>query len=71
MHIFLQMDDDVEWTDIKRHSLDAIVKFFESGTPITTGAVPDESSEYITAFSLSRAAESKGCLGVPSPSVGV
>ncbi|CAL8298716.1 unnamed protein product [Merluccius merluccius] len=39
-----KLDDDVEWTDIKRHSLDAIVKFFESGTPITTGAVPHESS---------------------------
>ncbi|CAL8361101.1 unnamed protein product [Boreogadus saida] len=39
-----KMDDDVEWTDIKRYSLDAIVKFFESGTPITTGAVNNESS---------------------------
>ena len=58
MHIFLQMDDDVEWTDIKRHSLDAIVKFFESGTPITTGEVPNESSEYKTTFSLSSATES-------------
>ena len=54
------MDDDVEWTDIKRHSLDAIVKFFESGTPITTGEVPNESSEYKTTFSLSSATESWG-----------
>lgn len=37
-------DEDVEWTDIKRQTLDAIVKFFESGDPITTGAVYHESS---------------------------
>ncbi|XP_041645617.1 NFU1 iron-sulfur cluster scaffold homolog, mitochondrial [Cheilinus undulatus] len=37
-------DEDVEWTDIKRHALEAITKFFESGDPITTGAVPHESS---------------------------
>ncbi|XP_023261485.1 NFU1 iron-sulfur cluster scaffold homolog, mitochondrial-like [Seriola lalandi dorsalis] len=37
-------DEDVEWTDIKRHALDAIAKFFESGDPITTGAVHNESS---------------------------
>ena len=60
MHICLQMDDDVEWTDIKRYSLDAIVKFFESGTPITTGAVNNESSEYQTTFSISRASENRG-----------
>ncbi|KAJ3609970.1 hypothetical protein NHX12_022064 [Muraenolepis orangiensis] len=37
-------DDDGEWTDIKRNSVDAIVKFFDSGSPITTGAVLNESS---------------------------
>ncbi|XP_012736106.2 NFU1 iron-sulfur cluster scaffold homolog, mitochondrial [Fundulus heteroclitus] len=37
-------DEDVEWTDIKRHVSDAISKFFESGDPITTGAVHHESS---------------------------
>ncbi|XP_058507174.1 NFU1 iron-sulfur cluster scaffold homolog, mitochondrial [Solea solea] len=39
-----KMDEDVEWTDIKRNALDAIAKFFESGEPITTGAVHYESS---------------------------
>lgn len=37
-------DEDVEWTDIKRHASETITKFFESGDPITTGAVPQESS---------------------------
>ncbi|XP_026210399.1 nifU family protein [Anabas testudineus] len=37
-------DEEVEWTDIKRHALEAITKFFESGDPITTGAVHHESS---------------------------
>lgn len=37
-------DEDVEWTDIKRHALEAIAKFFESGEVITTGAVHQESS---------------------------
>lgn len=37
-------DEDVEWTDIKRHALEAIAKFFESGDPITTGAAHPESS---------------------------
>lgn len=37
-------DEDVEWTDIKRYALEAIAKFFESGEPITTGAVHHESS---------------------------
>ncbi|XP_039994257.1 NFU1 iron-sulfur cluster scaffold homolog, mitochondrial [Xiphias gladius] len=37
-------DEDVEWTDIKRHALEAIAKFFESGDPITTGVVYHESS---------------------------
>lgn len=43
-----QTDEDVEWTDIKRHALGAIAKFFESGDPITIGAVHHESSEYAT-----------------------
>uniref|UniRef100_A0A3B4YBT4 NFU1 iron-sulfur cluster scaffold homolog, mitochondrial n=1 Tax=Seriola lalandi dorsalis TaxID=1841481 RepID=A0A3B4YBT4_SERLL len=38
-----KVNEDVEWTDIKRHALDAIAKFFESGDPITTGAVHNES----------------------------
>ncbi|PWA26039.1 hypothetical protein CCH79_00001666, partial [Gambusia affinis] len=42
--IFSQTDEDVEWTDIKRHVLDAISKFFESGGPISTGAVHREST---------------------------
>ncbi|KAE8280648.1 NFU1 iron-sulfur cluster scaffold-like protein, mitochondrial HIRA-interacting protein 5 [Larimichthys crocea] len=37
-------DEDVEWTDIKRHASEAIAKFLESGDPITTGAVYHESS---------------------------
>ncbi|XP_027863764.1 NFU1 iron-sulfur cluster scaffold homolog, mitochondrial [Xiphophorus couchianus] len=37
-------DEDVAWTDIKRHVLDAISKFFESGDPISTGAVHREST---------------------------
>lgn len=42
-----QTDEDVDWTDIKRHTLEAIATFFESGDPITTpGAVYNESSEY-------------------------
>lgn len=43
-----QTDEDVEWTDIKRHALEAIANFFESGDPITTGAVYNESSEDAT-----------------------
>lgn len=43
--VSLQTDEEVEWTDIKRHALEAIAKFFESGDPITTGAVHHESSE--------------------------
>lgn len=39
-----KMDEDVEWTDIKRQTLEAIAKFFDSGDPITTGAVYHESS---------------------------
>ncbi|KAM6997373.1 NFU1 iron-sulfur cluster scaffold homolog, mitochondrial [Tautogolabrus adspersus] len=37
-------DEDVEWRDIKLNALEAIAKFFESGDPITTGAVHHESS---------------------------
>ncbi|CAB1312824.1 unnamed protein product, partial [Coregonus sp. 'balchen'] len=36
-------DDDVEWTDIKHHVMDAITKFFDSGDPITTGVTHHES----------------------------
>lgn len=43
--IFWQTDEDVDWTDIKRHVSEAIDKFFESGDPITTGAVYNESSK--------------------------
>lgn len=43
--VSFKTDEDVEWTDIKRHALEAIAKFFESGDPITTGAVHHESSE--------------------------
>lgn len=43
--IFWQTDEDVDWTDIKRHVSEAIAKFFESGDPITTGVVYNESSE--------------------------
>lgn len=42
-----QTDEDVEWTDIKRNALEAITKFFESGDPITTGPVNQESSKFI------------------------
>ncbi|XP_056327488.1 NFU1 iron-sulfur cluster scaffold homolog, mitochondrial isoform X2 [Danio aesculapii] len=37
-------DDDVEWTDIKRHAIEVISKFFEGGKAITTGAEHAESS---------------------------
>uniref|UniRef100_A0A8C1XS00 NFU1 iron-sulfur cluster scaffold homolog, mitochondrial n=1 Tax=Cyprinus carpio TaxID=7962 RepID=A0A8C1XS00_CYPCA len=37
-------DDDVEWTDIKRHAIEVITKFFESGEAITMGATHAESS---------------------------
>lgn len=41
-----QIDEDLEWTDIKRNALEAMAKFFESGDPITTGDVHPESSEF-------------------------
>ncbi|XP_076022662.1 NFU1 iron-sulfur cluster scaffold homolog, mitochondrial isoform X1 [Genypterus blacodes] len=37
-------DEDIEWTEIKRRSLEAITHFFDSGDPITTGDVRLESS---------------------------
>ncbi|XP_054654570.1 NFU1 iron-sulfur cluster scaffold homolog, mitochondrial [Dunckerocampus dactyliophorus] len=39
-----KIDEEVEWTDIKRNALETIAKFFESGDPVTTGAVHHESS---------------------------
>nr|XP_020457243.1 NFU1 iron-sulfur cluster scaffold homolog, mitochondrial-like [Monopterus albus] len=39
-----KIDEDVAWTDIKHHASEAIAKFFESGGPITTGVVHNESS---------------------------
>uniref|UniRef100_A0A3P9PZZ0 NFU1 iron-sulfur cluster scaffold homolog, mitochondrial n=1 Tax=Poecilia reticulata TaxID=8081 RepID=A0A3P9PZZ0_POERE len=45
-----KMDEDVEWTDIKRHVLDAISKFFESGDPISTGAVHSESDDDVVSM---------------------
>uniref|UniRef100_A0A4W5MQ64 Zgc:110319 n=1 Tax=Hucho hucho TaxID=62062 RepID=A0A4W5MQ64_9TELE len=41
-----QADDDVEWTDIKHHVMDAITKFFDSGDPMTTGVTHHESSHF-------------------------
>ncbi|XP_060781754.1 NFU1 iron-sulfur cluster scaffold homolog, mitochondrial [Neoarius graeffei] len=39
-----KMDDDVEWVDIKRHAIEIITKFFESGEPVTTGVTHPESN---------------------------
>ncbi|KAI4879757.1 hypothetical protein NFI96_030323 [Prochilodus magdalenae] len=39
-----KIDDDVEWTDIKRHAVEVITKFFESGEPVTTGVTHPENS---------------------------
>nr|XP_057920820.1 NFU1 iron-sulfur cluster scaffold homolog, mitochondrial [Doryrhamphus excisus] len=39
-----KIDEEVDWTDIKRNALEAIAKFLESGAPVTTGAVHHESS---------------------------
>lgn len=44
--IFWQTDEDVDWIGIKHHVSEAIAKFFESGDPITTGVVYNESSAY-------------------------
>lgn len=41
----MQTDEDVEWTDIKRHALETITSFFESGDLVTTGAINNESSK--------------------------
>uniref|UniRef100_A0A3P9J4E5 NFU1 iron-sulfur cluster scaffold homolog, mitochondrial n=1 Tax=Oryzias latipes TaxID=8090 RepID=A0A3P9J4E5_ORYLA len=37
-------DEDVEWTHIKRHAMEVIAKFFESGDQVTTEAVHGENS---------------------------
>ncbi|KAJ8013797.1 hypothetical protein DPEC_G00033520 [Dallia pectoralis] len=37
-------DDDVEWTNIKHHAMEAITKFFDSGEPITSGVTHQDSS---------------------------
>ncbi|KAK3573823.1 hypothetical protein QTP86_032896, partial [Hemibagrus guttatus] len=39
-----KMNDDVEWADIKRHAIEIITKFFESGEPVTTGVTHPESN---------------------------
>ncbi|MCI4376504.1 hypothetical protein PGIGA_G00189250 [Pangasianodon gigas] len=39
-----KMDDDVEWADIKRHAIEIIAEFFESGEPVTTGVTHQESN---------------------------
>ncbi|XP_076142293.1 NFU1 iron-sulfur cluster scaffold homolog, mitochondrial [Alosa pseudoharengus] len=41
-------DDDVEWIDIKRHAIEIITKFFESGEPITTGATQSHSENSLS-----------------------
>ncbi|XP_051504847.1 NFU1 iron-sulfur cluster scaffold homolog, mitochondrial-like [Myxocyprinus asiaticus] len=37
-------DNDVEWTDIKRHAIEVITKFLDSGEPITTRVTHAERS---------------------------
>ncbi|XP_020785285.1 NFU1 iron-sulfur cluster scaffold homolog, mitochondrial [Boleophthalmus pectinirostris] len=37
-------DEEVEWTHIKRDAMETITKFYESGDPVTTGAIHHESS---------------------------
>ncbi|CAL1577325.1 unnamed protein product [Knipowitschia caucasica] len=37
-------DDWVEWTEIKRHAMDIITTYYESGEPITIGANTNDSS---------------------------
>ncbi|XP_046726189.1 NFU1 iron-sulfur cluster scaffold homolog, mitochondrial isoform X2 [Silurus meridionalis] len=37
-------DDDVEWADVKRHAIEIITQFFESGEPVTTGVTHAESN---------------------------
>lgn len=44
--LVFQTDEDVEWTHIKRHAMEVIAKFFESGDQVTTEAVHGENSEY-------------------------
>ncbi|KAF4090265.1 hypothetical protein AMELA_G00049830 [Ameiurus melas] len=36
--------DDVEWAEVKRHAIEIIAKFFESGEPVTTGVTHPESN---------------------------
>lgn len=40
-----QVDDDVEWSNIKRHAVDIITKFLESGEAVTTGVTHPENSK--------------------------
>lgn len=44
--LVFQTDEDVDWTQIKRHAMEVIGKFFESGDQVTTDAVHSENSEY-------------------------
>ncbi|XP_012694110.1 NFU1 iron-sulfur cluster scaffold homolog, mitochondrial [Clupea harengus] len=41
-------DDDVEWTDVKRHAIEVITTFFESGEPVTTGATLSHSENSLS-----------------------
>lgn len=42
----LKVDDDIEWTDIKRHAVEVITNFYESGELIKAGVTHAESSEW-------------------------
>ncbi|KAG7334155.1 hypothetical protein KOW79_002562 [Hemibagrus wyckioides] len=42
--ITLTKTNDVEWADIKQHAIEIIIKFFESGEPVTTGVTHPESN---------------------------
>lgn len=37
--------DGVEWAPVKRHAIEIIAKFFESGEPVITGVTHPESSK--------------------------
>nr|XP_055027037.1 NFU1 iron-sulfur cluster scaffold homolog, mitochondrial [Misgurnus anguillicaudatus] len=39
-----KVDDDIEWTDIKRHAVEVITNFFESGEHIKAGVTHAEST---------------------------
>uniref|UniRef100_A0A3Q3WWC2 NFU1 iron-sulfur cluster scaffold homolog, mitochondrial n=1 Tax=Mola mola TaxID=94237 RepID=A0A3Q3WWC2_MOLML len=41
-------DEDVDWTDIKRHTLEAIATFFESGDPITTPGHSEDDDDIVS-----------------------